>query len=54
MVRPISKDYFNQFWQFDNKQKEFMTKKLAAELITLRAKVGVSQEDLARAMGIPR
>lgn len=50
----MSKGQVNQFWQFDDKQKDFLTKRLAAELTTLRAKVGVSQEDLARAVGVSR
>lgn len=43
-----------QFWHFNSEQKEVMIKKLVVELPILRAKVGVSQEDIANTIGVSR
>ena len=54
MLRQVKKKDINQFWKFDKEEKEVLTKKFAFELPTLRAKVGVSQDDIASAVGISR
>ena len=54
MLRPVTKKDINQFWSFDQREKETLARKLACELPTLRAKVGVSQDDIAKATGISR
>ncbi len=54
MIRPMSKENIEYFWHFNNEQKEVMLTKFVVELPTLRAKIGVSQEDIANTIGVSR
>lgn len=50
----VSRENYKQLWNFSPKEKEELIAKLAEELPVLRTKVGVSQEELANAVGISR
>lgn len=54
MIKLMSKEEIKSFWHFNKQQKEDMLEKFITELPTLRAKVGIFQEDIANTIGISR
>lgn len=54
MIKLMSKQEIKSFWYLNKQHKQDMLEKFIAELPTLRAKVGISQEDIANTIGISR
>lgn len=54
MIQTLGQDSYMQFWNFTPEQKDTLAKQLANELPALRGKVGVSQGEIASAIGVSR
>lgn len=54
MIQNLGRNMCKQFWYFSQEEKETLARCLVNELPALRGKVGVSQSEIASAVGISR